>query len=382
MVSTVPGKRIEQSPHDQTAVALVGALLLSAVGSLPLHLVPIIIVTLIADGRLGTSEAGWVASAILFGQLLTSLALPIFGIVTVRCLPATGISLLLMLGLWMTAVDQATALFAGWFTVGSCAGVLMYLGTNSASHYRNTTFAFSLRLGIVLVLAGGMTAALVLRHSLGSYTSFLTTVSAVFCCLLVVGLFLYRPVLTVARSNTKEVSHHKEGRPLFGFALMFLLFVGQLGFLAYVIQNAIARGMPASEATWAIVAMKITAGVGLFVLALHSKHKRGHDRLLAIGTSLAIVLVMASATNILAVFLVSLLIYEMAFNTLSARFQANLAERDKHLAGRWLTGTILLGAAIGPPMHGAAISADLAIYFLVIAAISAILPGMWVRSRS
>ena len=382
MVSTVPGKRIEQSPRDQTVVALVGALLLSAVGSLPLHLVPIVIVTLIADGRLETSEAGWVASAILFGQLLTSLALPIFGIVSVFVWPATGISLLLLLGLWMTAIDQAVALFAGWFTVGSCAGVLMYLGANSASHYRNTTLAFSLRLGIVLVLAGGMTAALVLRHSLGSYTSFLVTVSAVFSCLLMVGILFYRPVLTIARPNTKRLNHHKQGWPLLGFALIFLLFIGQSGFLAYVVQNAIARGMSAAEATWAIVAMKTTAGFGLFFLALNSEQRRRPDRLLAIGTSLAVALVLSSGAKMLPLFLLSLLIYEMTFNILSARFQAHLADRDRHLAGQWLTATILLGAAIGPPMHGAAIHTDLAVYFLVLAGISAILPGMWMRSRT
>ena len=381
MASTVHGKRIEQSPHDQTVVELVGALLLSAAGSLPLHLVPIVVVALIADGRLQTADAGWVASAILFGQLLTSLALPILRIATIQRLPATGISMLLVLGLWITVFDRPTTLFAGWFMVGGSAGVLMYLGTSSASHYRNTTLAFSLRLAIVLILAGALTAALVLGGSLGSYPSFLTTVSAVFCCLLMTGLFLYRPVLISVQPATRRGSGNMQNGALLGFALIFFLFVGQSGFLAYVVQNAIDRGISASEATWSIVAMKIAAGLSLFVMALRSRNRTGQGRLLAIGASLAFALLLAAGTTILAVFLFSLLVYEIAFNMLSARFQAKLADGNRHLAGQWLTGTILLGAAIGPPMHGAAINADLGGCFLFLAAISAVLPGIWVRQR-
>ena len=177
--------------YDKSLIALIGAIILSAAGSLPLHLIPLILVTLIAGGRVSTAEAGWIASAILLGQLLSSITLPALKITIVRRVLAFGAALLLLAGLSMTTMASSVSLYIGWFLVGGSAGVLMFLGTVSAAHYRNTTFAFSMRLGVVLCLAGSIIAGLLISQALVSNSSLLLALLLIFSLLLTVGLFLY-----------------------------------------------------------------------------------------------------------------------------------------------------------------------------------------------
>src|SRR5262245_59010132 len=104
-----------QGSASRDVIALVGASLLSAAGSLPLHLMPLIVVSLVADQRTSIAQAGWVASAVLLGQLLTSLALPTLAVRTVNRLPVSGVALLLLLGLVASGLGGEVSLFSGWF---------------------------------------------------------------------------------------------------------------------------------------------------------------------------------------------------------------------------------------------------------------------------
>lgn len=379
----IPHRSTEQcfkNGAEQSPIALFGAILLSAVGSLPLHLIPLIVVTLIIDGRVSVAKAGWVGSAILFGQLLSSLALPMLKISIVHRISAFGAVTLSLLGLAITTLAGSIGLYLGWCLVGSSCGVLMYLGTVSASHYRRTTFAFSLRLGVVLILAGSTASGLVGNNALVSYQSFLTTLFLIFSLICAVGLLLYSPITPDDKPAKQGHDHHWHAPQMMGLIALFILFVGQTGFLAYVVQGAVDRGMTLADSTWAIATMKILAGVWLVIVANLRLQTEKKPRFFEFGALLAIGVAIASYTVVPVIFFLSLLSFEIAFNTLSARFQAKVADTNRLLAGLWLTATILLGAACGPPLHGAAIDAGLTYYFLLLAICSAAIPAIWVKA--
>lgn len=366
--------------QDKSLIALFGAILLSAVGSLPLHLIPLILVTLIADGEVTIPEAGWIASVILIGKLASSLALPVLKVSVVRVTVAFCAALLMLTGLLTTLAATSLGLYLGWFLVGISSGILMYLGTVSASHFSNTTFAFSLRLGVVLCLAGASIASLLLiDQALVSYRSFLMALLLIFSLLLTLGLVLYNPTTNHAKPADIGRKHQWRLSQILGLIALFVLFLGQTGFLAYVVQETIDRGMTIAESIWAIVAMKIVAGIWLAGNAVHGAANGRRHRLLEFGILLAVSLGVASQTTTPLILLLSLMTFEIAFNTLSARFQATLANANRHIAGQWLTATLLMGAAFGPPLYGAAIGANLGFYFIFFALCSTIIPAVWAK---
>lgn len=337
--------------------------------------------TLIADERVAVAEAGWVASAILIGQLVSSLTLPLLKISIVSRPLALAATILLLLGLTTTALNSSIGLYLGWCLVGVSCGVLMYLGTASAAHYSQTRFAFSLRLGVVLILAGLVAGGLLVSDALTSYHSFLTVLFLTFGVICIVGLVLYRSIALDIERTKDDQKRLWRTPQITGLLTFYVMFVGLAGFLAYVAQGAVDRGMTFADTALAIASMKILAGIWLVVANLRHGSNLRH-RFLEIGVVLAISLAIVSNAREPIVFFLSLLIIEITFNTLSARFQAHFAEANRAFAGQWLTGTILLGAACGPPLFGAAIGADLTIYFLSLAMASALIPAIWARAYS
>jgi hypothetical protein len=161
------------------------------------------------------------------------------------------------------------------------------------------------------------------------------------------------------------------------------LFVGQTGFLAYVIQSAGDRGLPVAEVVWAFAGIKVAAGLILLVL-LRFAREAGQTRFLGLGMLLGACIVTVSLTRETFLFFVAMLLFEVAFNTLSARLQATVSARLQArvvsvcpgCAG-WLTGAILLGAAAGPPLNGMAIGAHAGAVFIALAVASALVPETW-----
>src|SRR5215475_15070020 len=122
--------------------SLFGASLLSSVGSFPLHLVPLIVATMIADSTTSVAGAGWVASSILLGQLSTSLLLPALGIYSVGRALVFAAGVVLIAGLAISGASEYWIMVTGWFLVGQCCGVFSYLGTVVASEFSRPVFAF------------------------------------------------------------------------------------------------------------------------------------------------------------------------------------------------------------------------------------------------
>jgi hypothetical protein len=360
---------------------LLGASVLSAIGSLPNHIGPIIIVAIVADGTVSVAEAGWVLSASAVGELLASLLLPVVGLVHLSrpIALAAGGCLLLALGISMLPGLAATLL--GFFVVGLCCGVLKLLGTVAAAVYPRRTFAFLLRLGLVLALAGLAACSLLALGAYSSWPRLIEGLTVLLLPLLVLGGCLYRPMggLRPATSALQAHALPSPGRPLWGLAILYLYFVGISGFFAYAAHQVSAKGMVVADAVLAIGTMKIAAAAWLLVAASLAPAKEGKGiGMLETGLLVAALWSIFLGRGI-AELLVGLLMLEITINSISARLQSAIVGAAPYFSGQWLTAVILLGIATGPPLYGLAISARLEASLLVLISIVACLPLAWQR---
>jgi len=355
---------------------IVGASLLSSIGSLPLHLLPLIVVTLIADSRASVGGAGWVATAILFGQLSTALALPALGIYNVDRQLAIGAVGLLIAGFAISIAPQYLIALSGWFLVGQCCGVLSYLGTMAATGFSRPVFAFSLRLALVLIVAGCVSGTLQISGMLTSYRDLLTLIAMTLVPLLALGIALYQPTASREVNKYNTVRHFEIGL-LGGLSTVYLFFAGQTGYLAYVVQQAVARGMTLEGTTLCLALMKISAGAWILCSAHLGYEDARSTRFWNLTLILLVAIIALSYSRHIEVFFLALLAIEMALNKLSARLQAAVVAARPEFAGQWLTGVMLLGAASGPPLNGFMISIGLEGAFVWIAVLSALGPLVW-----
>jgi hypothetical protein len=366
---------------NRDVASLVGASVLSAAGSLPLHLTPLIIPVLVVDGRASVADAGWIATAVLLGQFATALALPLFDVRLISRAHAIGLTLALMLGLGVSAVAGMTGLLLGWFLVGLCCGGFQYLGTITAATHSRPAFAFPIRLGVVLCLAGAAAASFQWSSGLQSYESMLTLIALIFASVLAVGITFHRPTKPPSRTLDRDTSAGRE--KYVALAVVLIVFVGQSGVLAYAVQGATERGIVLQEASWALAIMKVVAGLCLLVIARRGLQNRQNPRFMEIGVALAISDLVIATTSEPVVFFVALLSLEVCFNILSARLQAKVSDVAPYFAGQWLVATMLFGAAAGPGVHGLAIRVDFGGSFVAFAVLSAVIPAvvLWMAQK-
>lgn len=130
---------------------------------------PLIVPVLVIGGRLSLADAGLVATAVLLGQLAAALILPVFDVRTIGRAQAVVLAIALLAGLCVTGIDGAATLLLGWFVVGMCCGGFQYLGTITAALHWRPAFAFPIRLGVVLCLAGATAGTLQWTAGLRAY---------------------------------------------------------------------------------------------------------------------------------------------------------------------------------------------------------------------
>ena len=357
---------------NRDVASLVGASVLSGAGSLPLHLAPLIVPVLVIDGRASVANAGWVATALLLGQFVTALVLPLLDVRLINRAQAIGLAAALLLGLALSGLDGTVVLLLSWFIVGVCCGGFQYLGTITAATHSRPAFAFPIRLGVVLCLAGVAAGMLQWTASLDSYRTMLIVLVAVFSLILAIGIVLHHPIKPPQNVLEKDA----QAGPLkyFALAIVFVLFVGQAGLLAYAVQSATERGIVLRDASWALALMKIAAGLCLLMLARKGLQNRQNPRFIELGALLAVSNLVVATTTSLPTFFLGLLGLEIGFNFLSARLQARVSDIAPYFAGQWLVAIMLLGAASGPALHGVAIRLGADPAFIIFAMLSALVP--------
>jgi len=357
---------------NRDVASLVGASVLSGAGSLPMHLVPLIVPVLVIDGRASVANAGWVATALLLGQFVTALVLPLLDVRLINRAQAIGLAAALLLGLALSGLDGTVVLLLSWFIVGVCCGGFQYLGTITAATHSRPAFAFPIRLGVVLCLAGVAAGMLQWTASLDSYRTMLIVLVAVFSLILAIGIVLHHPIKPPQNVLEKDA----QAGPLkyFALAIVFVLFVGQAGLLAYAVQSATERGIVLRDASWALALMKIAAGLCLLMLARKGLQNRQNPRFIELGALLAVSSLVVATTTSLPTFFLGLLGLEIGFNFLSARLQARVSDIAPYFAGQWLVAIMLLGAASGPALHGVAIRVGADPAFIAFSMLSALVP--------
>jgi hypothetical protein len=317
--------------------SVVGASVLASAGSLPLHLAPLLVAVLITGGQTTVAGAGLIPSSVLFGQFTMAVLLPLIINTKVTRLATITASIWLILCLLISPFTLPLA----WFGVGVCCGLFGYVGTLTAALSSRPSWAFPIRLGTVLCVAGSTVAALRLMP-VPSYTMMLVVLIAVFTVLLIIGIVLQQPV---QRPPTKLGFDQEQAKYVI-MTVIFVLFVVQTGLLAYVVQQATVRGLPLGQALWALALMKVLAG--LILLALRSA--KIPFSILVVGLAAADVAVYTTSHFI--AFVGAMLVLEVSFNLLSAKLQALTATLAPIMAGKWLLAVILLGAATGPYAFG------------------------------
>jgi hypothetical protein len=361
--------------------ALFGASLLSAAASLPLHLLPLLVVSVVADPHQTAADAGRIAGACMLGQMLVALALPAFKLSNLRRRHALAAVTLLVVSLAVSSAWPIHGLWLPWLVIGGACGALQFLGATTAAAAADPPAAFALRLSVTLLVSGLVIVGL--QHSGGflDYATLAVALSIFFALLTGLGLALYRRPELADVSVPARLGGRRNGSPLAGLVVVFLLFVGQPGFWAFAVQSVHQRGVVVEDVAYAIAFCKMAAGVVLFGLTVLAPAHPGRLNLMWPGIGVAAgVTGMALAPGAF-LFLGAMLLWELGLNILSARLQATVVRDNPASAGAWLTGAALLGAATGPLLHGMAIEGGMDQAFIVYACASAILPFAWASGR-
>jgi hypothetical protein len=372
--SSIPEKRAAFFP-------LIGASLLSAVGSMPMHLAPFVTVAMIVDARTSVAGAGWVWSVAQLGEITTALLLPLLGLQGISRKAALLTAVALMIGLMVAAARVQIALFLGWFLIGGCCGLFKYLGVVAASRASRLSFAFSLRLSVVLMLAGSMSAVLATFGAGASYQVVLFQMGAAFAAVLLIGLVLHRSVpdelLTARKGDSKAGTSIPYAQAITGMVVVYFFFVGLSGVLVYVLHQAVQRGMVFEEAALGLAATKVSVGLWLLLSGIYDLRNGRHDRFVFQSAILVLSTIAIHYSRDRLELFAALLCWELAVNGLSAKLQAAVVRAAPHFAGRWLNVSILLGAATGPVINGYVTAIGWDALYVILGAITAFAPAVW-----
>jgi hypothetical protein len=364
---------------------LVGASVLSAAGSLPLQILPFLVLTLVAEGRVSVFFAGWIGSAFLTGMLFSVLLLPLMGVSRLSRWHALGSSGAIIVALLFSAEGTwLPMLLALWFVVGVACGGLQFLGARAAVAAPHPPQAFALRLAITLLTAAAVIVALAHFHG-QHYAAVVNLLCLVFGLSAGIGVLLYRdsgdagPLSGLPAPGIEAPSARSGG--WVGLAVVFAFFVGQPGFWAYAMQSASQRGLDLRDAALVIAASKVMSALVLLYGSRKDCQWGGTPGLLVLGCGVGGGILLMTYSAAVTTFFLGFLFWELALNVLSARLQGIVVQASPYHAGAWITGTIFLGAAAGPAVHGAAIGAGITLAFISYAALSGLLPFFWAWSR-
>ncbi|WP_431094747.1 hypothetical protein [Polaromonas aquatica] len=363
---------------------LIGASVISAAGSLPLQILPFLVLSLVSEGRVDIAYAGWVGSAYLIGMLTSGVLLPLFKVSRLtRWHALIAISaIILSLTLSIGGNLFLPLLLVLWFVVGFACGALQFLGATTAAAATNKPQAFALRLAIVLVVASAVIVALALFGGQSSYSTFAYFLIGAFGLAACIGLTLYRTIAAPQPATSGNANAVSTRRSWSGLAVVFAFFAGQPGFWAYAMQSASQRNLDLRDAAFVIAASKIISALVLVYSSRQNTQTSGLRGLIGLGCAVAMGILVMTYSSAVAAFFVGFLLWELALNVLSARLQGIVVAASPGHAGVWITGAILLGAATGPIVHGAAIGGGIASAFIAYAALSGLFPFFWAWSRN
>jgi hypothetical protein len=366
-------------------IQLFSASLLSLVGSIPMHLLPLLIAAVVAEKRMSIENAGWLGSALLLGQLLIVLILPILKINLITRTGAIYACIVMLIGLLIVSFHDIKYILFGWFLIGLACGCLQFLGTTTAAQHKDKIFAFTFRLIIILFFTGILIAGMKFFTNKETYNSLIFLLILITFSLATIALSVYKisnEKLLLIKNN---LSHKKPISSnikidLLGLSTIFILFMTVYGYWVYLVHSTSSRGLPTENVAWIIAITKVIGAFFLLFMLTTSIGKKNKSISLlfpSIFTSIGIAST-ALATSI-EIWSIGLLFIELGFNALSARVQAVLMQRNFENTGNWLTCAILVGAAFGPLVYGSLISYNIGIWLILFTVFSVFVPAVFLQ---
>jgi len=138
---------------------------------------------------------------------------------------AIGLAAALLLGLALSGLDGTVVLLLSCSSWAYAAVASSIWEPSRPPRTRVQPFAFPIRLGVVLCLAGVAAGILQWTASLDSYRTMLIVLVAVFSLILAIGIVLHHPIKPPQNVLEKDA----QAGPLkyFALAIVFVLFVGR-----------------------------------------------------------------------------------------------------------------------------------------------------------
>lgn len=341
---------------------------------------PVLLLTWIAAGQASVQSAGSLAAAHSLGILLPLLFVPATGTLFPRRQWMYAAASLLLGALVSSYWLSGAALLLCWWLAGLSAGLMQYIGSIGCSQATDQRAAFSLRLSVSLMFAGCATLIGVSGQVIGAGIPLIAMVVTLEAVALGAALIMFRGTPGQQRA-TPSILHKDRAIPLAGLALLFFLFVGQVGFYVYTLESVSASGsLAAHHIAVALGAAKVFVSLIMYFLV-----RNGLDLVSKLGFAsvgfalLAGVLLLGRAQHLLLVGL-GFVLWETCFNLLVAAFQGELAKKHPIIVGMWISVPVFLGAATGPVVHGWMRGGGSGFVFMLLAALSALGPAVWARA--
>jgi len=355
----------------------VGAALFSAAGSIPLHIAPLLIATLLASRSVSHTEAGSIVSCIMAGQILAAfLAAP----VRFETLPRSVIAIVFCVyagAVWVTDQTGSALVFAGaWVVTGLSCGFLMQFGMVTAARSDMKLQAFAWRLSFALFFSGLIAVCLPLTGNEPGYRHLILLFGCALLLIFAGGMALWRRGEAPAKSSALPQKDRLVKTDLLGLTLLFLFFTGLIGFQANAAHFTASNDFSLNSTALAIGLSKgLISIVILWVAVRGNTHSRRLQSLYSLALAAAAALIFTQQGFL--VVLLGFIAFELFLNLSSASFMAVLSERFSSRAKTLLLTAVLFGTLSGPPLAGYLIDAGQTGLPLLLAAGAAFLPLFW-----
>jgi hypothetical protein len=282
-----------------------------------------------------------------------------------------------LLAALFSAFAVSGIVLVAWLIVGVMAGVLQYLGNTTAAAAPNRRTAFAIRMAASALAGASLMAWLQLSQArIADYQSVCLQFVLAFLALSAVGLLLYRSEAASGVSAKGAAPPTSAVGIRGGLIVLFVLFVGQQGLGALLMQGASERALALDQIVWTMCASKLL-GAAALLFGNPRNARAGVVELLLSGVTVAVGALCIGVGASTVVYACGLVLWEVALNVLSARYQAFLAYTNPVAAGMWITAAIFLGAAAGHALGpNAAASGHLAL-FVGFAVLTALAPSAW-----
>jgi hypothetical protein len=237
-----------------------------------------------------------------------------------------------------------------WFCVGMFCGTAQYVSVVAAAQHEKPQKSFAVRLSMPLILSGTFLAfsgsILGAENTAINYNASMFAMLCTMACIFVVALARMRFDV-----SAKKVS----SAPLVPWTVAALLLVGcalffatQIWFISNILIFSENDGSWERSAVFSVGVARIFAGICLLLLIGRLKfHYKSLFWIMSPILAISALSSFWSGGTVVVLFFLAVLMFELSLNVLSSQFMAFIASIGGLRVTKWLTASVLSGAALG-----------------------------------